>query len=105
MEAVKYDAINLLSSKVYLRILDICGNHEDKNMCREHFVDLLNKNRLIDLGLDSDTKNSIEALNAEDKKMFIALLYLDRTGRSLKEIGLEAGISYSDLEKLDSGEL
>lgn len=107
MEKQTVQQLNQLAAKVYLYMFDVVGNHNDKAIYREKFLNGLALKDLSKIGIPSEMQQEVLTLcNTNEKtEVFTAFLFIDRTGRTLDQICFDAGLTYEEIEKLKTGEL
>lgn len=107
MEKQLVKQLNGLAAKVYLYMFDVVGNHNDKAIYREKFLEGLALKNLSKIGIPETTQQEVLSVcNTNEKvELFTAFLFIDRTGRTLDEICFDAGLTFEEIEKLKAGEL
>jgi hypothetical protein len=100
--------IKKVATECYLHMYDVTGNHSDKHNYRECVINAIeNKTSLERCGIPKNLSDEIQEIctNEDQRIAFFAFLFTDRTGRTLNEILLDAGLTYQEIEKLDNGEI
>jgi len=80
-------------------------DHLSKSQYREKFISQIDEKKFSGIGIPKKEWANIEILNNAELGVLKAFLFIDRTGRTLDQIGLDSGLYYEEIEKLNRGEI